>query len=155
MPKRIVSPEPRLLRGLRTTVRADLERNALDGAVVDDAVLCMHEACLNAMQHGRGPLHIRWEIRDGEVRFEVGDEGPGFELIRLDEPPPTGRQAGRGLFLIGRLADWLETGVRGPLHYVAFAVGKRKAQPPIAASGRMGATTLTGRLTPAASSGNL
>jgi anti-sigma regulatory factor (Ser/Thr protein kinase) len=129
VPKRVVPPEPRLLRDLRGAVRADLERAGLDSAVVDDAVLCVHEACLNAIQHGTGDVHVRWEVDGGAVAVEVGDRGPGVTLRGLEAPPPPDRQSGRGLFLIGRLADKLETGARGPLRYVAFALGPHPARP--------------------------
>lgn len=150
MPIRTVPPEPRVLPALRAAVRADLERAGLDGSVIDDAVFCMHEACLNAMQHGKGTLHVGWEVHDGEVHFEVGEQGPGFELALADQPPAPERQSGRGLFLIGRLANWLETGVRGSMHYVAFAIGRRTTHP----AGRLGAGPLTGRLSAAASPGS-
>lgn len=136
MPKRVVPPEPRLLRELRGAVRADLERAGLDAAVVDDAVLCMHEACLNAIQHGAGDVHVRWEVARGGVTIEVADHGPGVTLRPPGEPPPPDRQSGRGLFLIGRLADRLETGARDPLRYVEFALGPQRAH----RNGRPGAT---------------
>jgi signal transduction histidine kinase len=68
--------------GLR--FRADLEAAAY---------FCCAEAIQNAAKHSPGAaLHILLEHRSGQVRFEIHDEGPGFDVAER-----LGASAGSGL----------------------------------------------------------
>jgi anti-sigma regulatory factor (Ser/Thr protein kinase) len=122
VPRRALPADPRVLRRLREVVRGDLAGAGIDHRALDDVVLCVHEACMNAMQHGRGRLHLRWETGPGGVRVEVCDEGDGAPLPAGDAEPDTDQQSGRGLFLIRRLTDRFEASVDGGARCLAFTV---------------------------------
>jgi anti-sigma regulatory factor (Ser/Thr protein kinase) len=110
----------RLLRKLRALVREDLLRAGVDLQIVDDAVICMHEACANAIRYGKGRVNVHWEVADAEVRFGVCDEGDGPRLP-AGEAPSTEQLSGRGLFIIGALAARLETRAHGNRRCLTFA----------------------------------
>lgn len=120
MPGRVLPLDLRLLRRLRALVREDLLRAGVDGGIVDDAVLCMHEACANAIRYGKGRLNVHWEVGDDEIRFGVCDEGEGPRLP-TGRPPRTDQVSGRGLFLIGALAACLEIRTHGDRRCLTFA----------------------------------
>jgi anti-sigma regulatory factor (Ser/Thr protein kinase) len=132
VPIRAFEADPSVLRRLREAVRDDLAGVGIDDDALDDVILCVHEACMNAMQHGRGQLHVRWAAAPGEVRVEVCDEGDGVPLPAADAVPDAGQQSGRGLFLIRRLTHRFEASVDGGARCLAFAV------PLHAGSGRPG-----------------
>ncbi len=73
-----------------------------------DAQLVASELTMNAWQHAHAcdsrPIRLALEQRDGGLRLEIHDQGPGFE--RPDEPdfrPPD--QPGWGLRIVRSLAD--------------------------------------------------
>jgi serine/threonine-protein kinase RsbW len=122
VPKRAFDADPSVLRRLREAVRDDLAGAGIDDDALEDVILCVHEACMNAMQHGRGRLHVGWAVAPGEVRVEVCDEGDGAPLPAADGVPDAGQQSGRGLFLIRRLTHRFETSLDGGARCLAFAV---------------------------------
>lgn len=119
VPGRVLPLDLRLLRRLRALVREDLLRAGVDPSVVDDAVICVHEACANAMLHGRGRLYVHWETTEAEVSFGICDDGDGPRLPT--QLPPADHVSGRGLFLIGALAARLETRTHGSRQCLTFA----------------------------------
>jgi anti-sigma regulatory factor (Ser/Thr protein kinase) len=119
VPGRVLPLDLRLLRRLRALVREDLVRAGVDLEIVDDAVICMHEACANAIRYGKGRLHVHWEIVGAEVHFGVCDEGDGPRLPG-GEQPSTDQLSGRGLYLIGALAARLETRAHGNRRCLTF-----------------------------------
>ncbi|MDC0773882.1 ATP-binding protein [Streptomyces sp. HD] len=78
----------------------------------DDLLLCVSELATNALLHGAPPgrgflLRVRY---DGDVlRVEVHDSGTG--VPRTPDDPDEG---GRGLLLVGALADKWGVGERNP-----------------------------------------
>ncbi|GGS96126.1 ATP-binding protein [Streptomyces cinerochromogenes] len=81
----------------------------------DDVLLCVSELATNALLHGvpagRGFL-LRLELhRDGALRVEVHDSGPGE--VRAPEASPDSEH-GRGLLLVAALADKWGVGERNP-----------------------------------------
>ncbi|ARP74404.1 ATP-binding protein [Streptomyces pluripotens] len=76
---------------------------------IEDAVLVTSELVTNAVLHGRAPGHELWlrlaELEDGGLLVDVSDPVPAF-------PEPGGRkvggESGRGLLLVGRLAEELD-----------------------------------------------
>jgi anti-sigma regulatory factor (Ser/Thr protein kinase) len=119
VPGRVLPLDLRLLRRLRALVREDLVRAGVDLEIVDDAIICMHEACANAIRYGKGELRVHWEVADAEVEFGVCDEGEGPRLPS-GEPPPADQVSGRGLFLIGALAARLESRAHGNRRCLTF-----------------------------------
>jgi anti-sigma regulatory factor (Ser/Thr protein kinase) len=122
VPTRAFSSDTRDLRRLRDAVRKDLIRAGAADDVIDDAVLCVHEACMNSMQHGKGRLRIRWTFRHGEACFEICDEGEGLAMPLSDALPSADQLSGRGLFLISRLCDHFETKTSGATRCLAFTI---------------------------------
>ncbi|MGW9399082.1 ATP-binding protein [Streptomyces sp. NPDC055642] len=94
-------------------------RQALDGWDVlapdrlDDVLLCVSELATNALLHGvpagRGFLLRLLPYADG-VRVEVHDSGGGVPAVPKGEPD----ESGRGLVLVGGLADKWGVGEREP-----------------------------------------
>lgn len=84
----------------------DLERE-----VVDSVLLCVQEACKNAIRFSGSPkgIDLSVTLEKGTVRAVVRDYGGGFDLtLQTDEAPDPLRDSGRGLFLIKALMDHVE-----------------------------------------------
>jgi anti-sigma regulatory factor (Ser/Thr protein kinase) len=122
VPTRALSSDTRTLRRLRDAVRDDLIRTGAANEAIEDAVLCVHEACMNSIQHGKGEARVRWEVSDDLVTFQVCDEGDGLSLPSPEVTPATGQQSGRGLFLIRRLSDRFETSAADAQRCLTFSV---------------------------------
>ena len=123
MPMRAFPADISLLRRLRSLVRADLAGAGVGGEALDDVVTCVHEACMNAMQHGRGQLSVRWELAPGEVVVKVCDEGAGTPLPSGEAVPDTEQLSGRGLFLIRSLSRRFEASEDAGARCLSFSVG--------------------------------
>jgi serine/threonine-protein kinase RsbW len=85
-----------------------LEENGFSDRDVFGARLALEEAIVNAIKHGNGldpdkQVHIHWKVDESQMRVEVTDEGPGFQVE--DVPDPTDdenleRPCGRGIMLM-------------------------------------------------------
>jgi len=85
--------------------RAVVDGLALDGELATSAALLVSEAVTNSVLHGgldpSDVVHVDAWWAGGCVHVEVCDEGGG-----LQRPSPAGpREGGRGLKLIGHLAE--------------------------------------------------
>ncbi|MFD7440569.1 ATP-binding protein [Streptomyces sp. NPDC059909] len=88
-------------------------------ARADDVLLCVSELATNALVHGVPPgrgfrLHLSL---DGVLRVEVHDSGDGEVRVPALEPvcaPDADAESGRGLLLVGALADKWGVGERSP-----------------------------------------
>jgi anti-sigma regulatory factor (Ser/Thr protein kinase) len=81
-------------------------RTTIGAAHFPDVELLISELVTNAVQHGRHDgersIGLEIEVRPGQVRVSVDDQGAGFE------PPPeatNGQPRGRGLMIVDRLAS--------------------------------------------------
>ena len=107
-----MAPEPYRLARLRRRLRDYLERYCRDDTVVWDVVLCVQEACVNAISHGGSPAEI--EVFLGfsghDLQITVKDQGKGFDIGAFDPGavPDPDAERGRGLYLMARLADEME-----------------------------------------------
>ena len=104
--------DPRRLLETRHAVRDFLVAHGVDEPTVEELVLCVEEACTNAIRHSGCPEpgEIILSILDETVEICVRDRGKGLDLGAIDlahEPEPMG-VGGRGLYLIKSLADELE-----------------------------------------------
>jgi serine/threonine-protein kinase RsbW len=90
----------------------------LNGAAMDDRTrfelkLIIHEALINAAEHGNGSdpskyVTVICRVSPHQVEFVVEDEGRGFKPDRVPDctaPENLLRESGRGTFLIHHLAD--------------------------------------------------
>lgn len=112
--------------------------------LLDDAVYCVNELVINAVQHAVGPASARPRDRTvtvaaryrrpWEVVLEVGDDDPRFpgesEPMADDDELA---QCGRGLSIVRTLADelgWTRTAAGGKLVIVRFAANRRTGDGP-------------------------
>jgi serine/threonine-protein kinase RsbW len=81
---------------------------------VEAASVAMVEACLNAMEHGGGPVVVRLRGEDHDAKpslvIEVEDQGEGFDPDRAPQNSPSrilgcASKRGWGLTLIRELMD--------------------------------------------------
>lgn len=84
------------------------------GVPVDDVLLCVSELATNALVHGVPPgrgfrVHLSW---GNVLRIEVHDSGGGEVQEEVDPVPYA--EYGRGLMLVGVLADVWGVGERSP-----------------------------------------
>ncbi|WP_223736019.1 ATP-binding protein [Streptomyces purpurogeneiscleroticus] len=98
-------------------------------ARTQDALLCVSELATNAVRHGVPPgrgfllrLHRAGE-EDHLVRIEVHDSGPGCP--RVADPAGDGDERGRGLLLVGAVADKWGVADRNPGKIVWCEVASR------------------------------
>ncbi len=111
----------RLFRRERRSVPA---ARAFAGEVLDawkaperrpEVLLCVSELATNAVLHGvppgRGFRLMTWLERDGLLRVEVHDSGPGRPCAVR---PAAGEESGRGLLLVEAVADRWGVGERDP-----------------------------------------
>ena len=64
-------------------------------------VLLTSEVVTNAVQHGLGPITLQLIPKDGTIRVEVSDAGPGLPEIRH---PTSAQGSGRGMLIVDSLA---------------------------------------------------
>ncbi|MEU9964095.1 ATP-binding protein [Streptomyces malaysiensis] len=72
---------------------------------LEEIQLCVSEIATNALLHGVPPgrlFRVRIEAAEEEVRIEVRDSGHGRPTA---QSPRTDSESGRGLLLVGELAD--------------------------------------------------
>ncbi|WP_405776801.1 ATP-binding protein [Streptomyces sp. NBC_00859] len=84
-------------------------------ARTDDVLLCVSELATNALLHGVPPgrgfrLHLYLE-RDGLLRLEIHDSGPGEVRV---PPEAVDSDGGRGLSIVAAIADKWGVGERSP-----------------------------------------
>ena len=95
----------RRLAGVRRTARWFLLGQGVGERSTRDVVLALHEAIVNGLQHGAGPVEIEIEVRAGCVTATVRDHGEGFDASLLAAPCPGLEERGRGLYLVAQLMD--------------------------------------------------
>jgi two-component sensor histidine kinase len=84
------------------------------GSRYDDVALVVSELVSNSVRHGSPQgIEVKVSTRDGRIRIEVTDDGPGFAV---DAP----RGEGLGLTIVERLADrWGMQ--KGSQHFTVWA----------------------------------
>ena len=112
---------------VRHAVHQHASAGGLSGQRLDDFVLAVNELITNAVRHGGGTGRVRVLGREGAVRAEVTDEGPGIPGERLANRrrPSHLAPGGRGLWLARTLCDDLsvQTGPLGTTVCVAISTG--------------------------------
>lgn len=89
----------RLLRSTLAVLYVDQESGA-------DLELAITEACANVVNHASGTesFEVLLEVAEDHCAIDVRDDGAGFDPAAI-EPPESGDERGRGLFLIKALAE--------------------------------------------------
>jgi PAS domain S-box-containing protein len=97
---------------VRGSVYDFLAVHGVDDETSADVVLCVEEACTNALRHSgsRSPVELQVSVDDGLIEAIVQDDGRGIDLdhIDLERPPEVHASGGRGLYIINTIADRLE-----------------------------------------------
>ena len=108
-----ISADPKMLGGMRRRLEAWLMHRGVDEADVVDVILCVSEACNNAIEHayrgnGDGPVDVTVNREADALRIVVEDHG-----LWLDQE--SSEERGRGLMLIRNLmhSTAIETGLHG------------------------------------------
>jgi PAS domain S-box-containing protein len=114
-----VPPEPSHLLRARERLRDYLRLYCTEAELIDDLVLCIEEACTNAIRHSGSEhdIEIALQFEPGRLTAQVKDHGPGFDVTSFDprRRPDPGADHGRGLFIIAALMDSLELRLDGGL----------------------------------------
>ncbi len=104
-----VPPEGSHLLRARERLRDYLGQYCAEHELVDDVVLCVEEACTNAIRHSESAddITITLEFADGRLVALVRDSGRGFDAARFDPRavPDLAADHGRGLFIMASLMD--------------------------------------------------
>ena len=104
--------EPSHLLRARERIRDYLVAHCDDRRVTDEVVLCIEEACTNAIRHSGSSdwMQVSLEFEDGSLVASVKDAGRGFDVASFDPAvmPDLMATGGRGLYLIAQLMDDLE-----------------------------------------------
>lgn len=107
-----VAPEPSHLLRARERLRDYLRQYCPDRELVSDVVLCLEEACTNAIRHSGSSDDVLVTLRfeGSTLHGEVKDKGRGFDPSSFDPsaPPSPVQDGGRGLYLIARVMHELE-----------------------------------------------
>ena len=110
-----VPADVRSLAEGRDAVRRALRREGWEGEPAELVVLAVCEALTNAIEHGSvpgGPVEIEIAAAADHAEIRVTDRGrPGASApLGVPAPPPPTAERGRGLIIMGALADALEIG---------------------------------------------
>jgi anti-sigma regulatory factor (Ser/Thr protein kinase) len=96
---------PSRMAALRHTAHWFLHREGVAEDCIRDVVLSVHEAAVNALEHGDGQVEVEIVVRPGAVTATVRDGGAGLDPALLDAPCPGLAERGRGLYLVAHLMD--------------------------------------------------
>jgi PAS domain S-box-containing protein len=104
--------DPARLARARERIRDYLRLYCTEHDLVDDVVLCVEEACTNAIRHSGSEtaMEVSLGFEGGDLVAEVRDHGRGFDVDTFDPRvlPDLLSPGGRGLFLISRLMDKMD-----------------------------------------------
>lgn len=105
------------LEEARRRVRTFLRDQLVDEDAAFDILLCVHEACANAIQHSGSVADVEVVVNVDEtsVSIAVRDEGRGLDVAHhTDHHKPTLMSSdGRGLYVVSRLMDELNVRIDG------------------------------------------
>ena len=100
----------------RERMRDFLRLHCSDEELVDDIVLCLQEACTNAMRHSGADEEMTIELRlEGDQLIGlVSDRGRGFDVDAFDPDamPDLLGSGGRGLYIISQIMDEMRLALR-------------------------------------------
>ena len=129
-----VALEPSHLLRARERLRDYLRLHCADEELVDDVVLCLEEACTNAIRHSGASeeMQITLRFEGDELRCQVSDHGKGFDVEAFDPEavPDLLAPGGRGLYIISQLMDEMSLRLDGGLevHMRKRGVPSREAR---------------------------
>jgi anti-sigma regulatory factor (Ser/Thr protein kinase) len=102
---------------VRHEVLLFLRLHGVDPESINDVVMCVHEACANAVHHSgsHADVVVELALEAQSVKVAVSDSGCGLDLTQRDpmREPELLRLKGRGLYLMAKLMDEFEISVAG------------------------------------------
>jgi serine/threonine-protein kinase RsbW len=107
--------DTRWLAVVRRVIEAWAQLAGLPERSVYEVVLAVHEACANVVEHAYGgssdkPLCLACRVVERGLEVRVRDQGRPFDIGTAPHLPPDElREGGRGVFLIRRLMDEVES----------------------------------------------
>ncbi len=89
------------------------DRYQLDDDIYGNIMIAVTESVNNAIHHGNGGnrdknVKLTLSLSDSQIKFEIEDEGPGFDHKSLPDPTAPeniNKVNGRGIFLMKNLCD--------------------------------------------------
>jgi anti-sigma regulatory factor (Ser/Thr protein kinase) len=89
------------------TARAHIRRvgQGWSDASITDALLATSELVTNAVRHGHGDVGLTVRGAQSAVRVEVTDRNPRLPPMPVGWPEAHSGEGGRGLLIVGRIAD--------------------------------------------------
>jgi len=104
--------------------------HTIDRDYYGNILVALTEAVNNAISHGNGSdaskhVSVIFESKKDTIRFEVSDEGEGFDPDSLPDPTSPEnieKPYGRGIFLIRHLSDETEFSDEGRTVSISFNV---------------------------------
>jgi anti-sigma regulatory factor (Ser/Thr protein kinase) len=106
--------EPASLRQVRGQLGRFLDAQRVGDELFYDALLVAHELAANAITHGSAPpdeIEVQAELLRDRLRLTVSDQARGSAPLAFTADEH--RESGRGLQIVGRLAEWSERIVAG------------------------------------------
>ncbi|MET8042219.1 ATP-binding protein [Micromonospora sp. NPDC005215] len=97
------------LTRVRREVEAASRRCGLAHDEIENWVVAINELMINVIRHGGGRGAVRL-LLDGQLTCEVTDQGRGFNTghyFPRTERPPLSETGGMGLWVVGRMADYV------------------------------------------------
>jgi anti-sigma regulatory factor (Ser/Thr protein kinase) len=105
---------PSALSQVREFVRSQAGADGLIGETIDDLVLAVSEACVNAVIHTNSSrVQVSWRASDHNVEIAVQDEGVFERKVPIPELDGT---AGRGIPIMLALVDEVSIREGTPSH---------------------------------------
>jgi anti-sigma regulatory factor (Ser/Thr protein kinase) len=100
---------------VRRVIEASAQLAGFPERGVYEIVLAVHEACANVIEHGYEraagkSLCLACRANEQGLEIRVRDQGQPFDIVAAPHLPPDElREGGRGVFLIRRLMDEVES----------------------------------------------
>ncbi len=111
----IIPSELGALANVRGFIEAFCSDSKIDAQTTASVVLAVHEAVANVVRHSHGfradlPIHVSCSQNLDSLEIFVEDRGPPFDIAAVPTIDPRQiREGGRGVYLMRRLMDEVET----------------------------------------------
>jgi serine/threonine-protein kinase RsbW len=122
-------------RRLAKAVISVLEDLLSDPEALYEMELALTEACFNVArhaygQHKPGEIEVLLTLEEGQrsVRMEISDWGGGRPVLTREGRPDESSESGRGLYIIWRIADRVETWSANGKNTIGFSKRFREDQ---------------------------
>jgi serine/threonine-protein kinase RsbW len=105
------------LRRSRQQVRSFLQEHGVEEETAFDILICVNEACANAVEHSASASDVEVAVclDESRVSIVVSDRGRGLDVVHHanHHKPALLSSGGRGLYVISRLMDEVDVHIDG------------------------------------------